>query len=123
MRRILLAEDDLEMRRLLTAQLVRDGLDVVALVDGTETLEVFSTLVKRWEAPDVIVMDVRMPGYSGLHVLSALRHAGWTTPVILITAFGDARVHEEAMRLGATAVHDKPFDIAELRASVANAMA
>jgi DNA-binding response OmpR family regulator len=70
--------------------------------------------------PDAIIMDVRMPGYSGIHILAALRAAQWSTPVILITAFGDARVHEEGARLGAAVVFDKPFDIDDLRTALLN---
>ena len=57
-----------------------------------------------------------MPGHSGLEMLAALRREGWTTPVVLITAFGDRWVHDQARQLGAAAVLDKPFDIDALRA-------
>ena len=109
---ILLAEDDAEMRRLLYDELRAKGHAVSSTCDGTEVLEALSGVSKvQVVAPDVIIMDVRMPGYSGLHVLAALRAAHWSTPVILITAFGDRRVHEEGARLGANIVLDKPFDI------------
>lgn len=55
-----------------------------------------------------------MPGKSGLEVLAGLRQSDWSTPVILITAFGDEWTHAEAQRLGATSI-DKPFDLHDLR--------
>jgi DNA-binding response OmpR family regulator len=114
-----LAEDDDEMRHMLEAELRADGYVVFPVNDGTEMLEALSEASRLPSAaPDVIVMDVRMPGYSGLHVLAALRAAQWTTPVILITAFGDARLHEEAAKLGADVVFDKPFDVDDLRTAL-----
>ena len=66
----------------------------------------------------MIVSDVRMPGLDGLSVLRALRRHPWCPPVIIITAFGEAGLHEEALRLGATTVLDKPFEVDRLRAEV-----
>ena len=118
--RVLLAEDDDEMRQMLEAELRADGYEVFAVNDGTEMLEALSEVSRLpFAAPDVIVMDVRMPGYSGLHILAALRAADWTTPVILITAFGDVRLHREAAKLGAV-VFDKPFDVDDLRTALLN---
>ncbi len=65
---------------------------------------------------DVVVSDIRMPGASGLDLLAGLRRDDWTTPVVLITAFGDpGGRHAEAYRLGADAVLDKPLDVDDLR--------
>ena len=66
-------------------------------------------------APDLVVTDVQMPGATGMRVLSHVRRAHPTVPVILITAFGSAELHAQAKRLGAATVLDKPFDLAELR--------
>jgi CheY-like chemotaxis protein len=118
---VLLAEDDAEMRRFLYAELRAAGHTVTAMSDGTEMIEALSEMSKLpMGAPDAIIMDVRMPGYSGIHILAALRAAQWSTPVILITAFGDARVHEEGARLGAVAVFDKPLDFDDLQTALLN---
>lgn len=117
--RILLAEDDHEMRQWLEAELRSDGYAVAVARDGTELLEALSEVSRlSFAVPDIILMDVRMPGYSGLHVLAAVRAAGWKTPVIIMTAFGDPRLHEEAARLGANVVFDKPFDLDDLRTAL-----
>ena len=119
--RVFLAEDDDEMRALLCGALRQDGYEVVEARDGGEMLEQVRIAYQNAEdAPDVIVMDVRMPKLSGLGLLSAIRRARWSTPVILITGFGDSVLHEQARSLGATVVFDKPFDLDDLRTAVLN---
>jgi DNA-binding response OmpR family regulator len=112
--RVLLAEDDDELRSMLASALRRRGFGVVEVKNGIALLE--RLMDPGSPAFDLIVTDVRMPGLSGLEVIGSAQPEGWiNTPVILITAFGDAELHEEAGRLGAL-VLDKPFDIDELTA-------
>jgi CheY-like chemotaxis protein len=126
--RILLAEDDREMRRLLSSTLWNDGYHVVEAETGVELLDYLNPYIPnarvhgRLLAFDGIISDVRMPGLTGLEVLSLLRRYDPSTPVILITAFGDEETHAEAHRLGAVAVLDKPFDMEVLRARLWNAV-
>ncbi len=122
---VLLAEDDAEFRRLLVSVLKEDGYEVVEAEDGLALLATIEdTLTVRRERPDafLVVADVRMPGLTGLDVLAILRCANWATPVILITAFGDEATHAEGRELGAVAVFDKPFNVAQLRAAVLETM-
>jgi CheY-like chemotaxis protein len=115
---VLLAEDDGAMRRLIASVLRTDGYDVHEVGDGVALLEeIESTLGARHERADsfLIVADINMPGLSGLDVLAILRCAFAATPVVLITAFGDAETHAEARELGALTVLDKPFDVDALR--------
>ena len=116
--RVLLAEDDLEMRRFLASALRLYGYDVTEAASGVEVLErIGPYLYDGMEfAFDLIVSDIRMPGADGLEILSGLRMCSGAPPVILITAFGDRRTHTDAERLGAIDILDKPFDIADLRA-------
>jgi DNA-binding response OmpR family regulator len=119
--RLLLAEDDLEMRRLLAGALRQDGYEVVEVGDGVDLLgEVAATSNADAESAafDIIVSDIRIPLLTGLDVLAILRIANRKTPVILITAFGDDETHAEAHELGAAAVFDKPLDLARLREAV-----
>lgn len=120
--RVLVAEDDAEMRGVLATALRKDGYEVVEARDGAEVLDLIgdSLLRRKTDPPDVLVADIRMPGFSGLQVLAGLRQADWAMPVVLITAFGDLGTHAEARRLGAAAVFDKPFDIDDLRTLVVN---
>lgn len=122
--RLLLAEDDFELRELLAALLRADGHEVVEARDGYELLDFLTRSANGngTGAFSVIVSDVRMPGLTALDVLSRLRGELTSTPVILITAFGDRNTHLRALLLGASRVFDKPFDCDELRGAVQDAL-
>ena len=110
------------MRDLVRCALVKDGYDVVCAGDGLEMLERLEEVLELPEAmPDVIVMDLRMPRYSGLGVLSALRRANLHMPVIMMSAAADDAVCQKARALGAAAFLHKPFDMDDLRTAVVNA--
>lgn len=115
---LVLAEDDAELRQLLASALRNDGYEIITARDGDELAGHLGSLCLRHEFPDLIITDVRMPGASGLEVLESLRETQWTTPVIVITSFGDDAVHRQAELLGAARVFDKPFDVDELRTCV-----
>ncbi len=115
--RVLLADDDPDLRGLLSLTLRRAGYDVVEAADGVELLDRSEATIAKRDYFGVIVADVNMPGLTGLDVLAALRCTSWTTPVILITAFGDPATKAEADDLGAT-VLDKPLDLDGLRIAV-----
>ena len=118
--RVLLAEDDGEMRALLARALRKAGYEPVGCRHGLELLDRLSPLLDGADsvAYDLIISDVRMPGILGVEVLEGLhRHKG-LPPVILITAFGDDQTHADAVRFGAAAVFDKLFDIDDLLSKV-----
>jgi DNA-binding response OmpR family regulator len=117
--RVIIAEDDAAMRRLLASTLRRDGYEVTETANGLQLFEALQRAVCAAATPAFIVSDVRMPGGSGLQVLEAMRIAGWSVPVVLITAFGDEDVMCEGARLGAACVLSKPFDMDDLRAVAA----
>jgi DNA-binding response OmpR family regulator len=118
--RLLLAEDDFELRELLACVLRADGHEVVEACDGHELWALLSRESQADEpAPfSLVVSDVRMPGMTAFDVMTHLQCALSETPVILITAFGDRTTHLRAMRLGASRVLDKPFDFDELLKAV-----
>jgi CheY-like chemotaxis protein len=122
-RRVLVAEDDLDMRRLIATSLRMAGHKVVEASDGMDILDRLESTIwsTRPDLFDVIVSDINMPGLSGLDMLAALRASHWMTPVVLITAYGREDTRAEALELGATAVLDKPFDPGQLRNAVASA--
>jgi CheY-like chemotaxis protein len=115
--RILLADDDVEMRDLLARVLRADGYEVWPVRDGAALLDVIEKAPRLRPVPEVVISDVRMPGRSGMEVLAHLRTNHFQTPVILISAFADDALHEEADRLGARML-DKPFDLERLREAV-----
>jgi CheY-like chemotaxis protein len=120
--RILLAEDDDDMRSVVADALRGDGHEVVELADGGRLLVDIATRLKAnggGEPLDLIVSDIRMSICTGLQILEALRAAHWRTPVILMTAFGDDAARRHAESLSAV-LFDKPFDLDNLRTAVAN---
>lgn len=118
--RVLVADDDREFRHLLSSELRQAGYAVTEVASGTDLLDqIASDLIESAEPRfDLLVSDVRMPGWSGLEVLGGLRRAGLGLPVVLITAFGDRKTHRAAHQLGAVLL-DKPFDLADFRGTVA----
>jgi DNA-binding response OmpR family regulator len=121
--RLLLAEDDFELRELLACVLRADGHDVVEARDGNELWALLagedaSGASVAQQPFALVVSDVRMPGLTAFDVLTKLQRTLTDTPVILITAFGDQTTHLRALRLGASRVFDKPFDCDDLRAAV-----
>jgi len=120
-RRVLVAEDDNEMRALLVWRLSKDGFEVTECdhgIDLINRIDPIGALVASEEF-DLIISDIRMPGITGLEVLEDVRHCGTACPpVILITAFGDRETHQQARRFGVAAMFDKPFDFNEFLAKV-----
>jgi len=119
--RVLVAEDDAEMSRLVTEALRKDGYEVFAVSDGGRLLV---TLAHEYvdksgaDLVDLLVSDIRMPICTGMQILEQLRAAHWRVPVILMTAFGDHATRAHAQALGAV-IFDKPFDLDDLRTAAA----
>jgi CheY-like chemotaxis protein len=118
---VLVAEDDVELRRLIAGVLRQDGIDVIEATDGAHMLDLLAAAFvdARGELmPNLIVSDIRMPGPSGIEVLAGLRGSGFQLPFLVITAFGDEETHARAYQLGADAVLDKPVDMDDLLLNV-----
>src|SRR5438034_9765587 len=96
--RLLLAEDDFELRELLACVLRADGHEVVEVCDGNELWALLNRQAGAdHQAPfSLVVSDVHMPGLTAFDVLQRLQRALTETPVILITAFGDQTTHLRA---------------------------
>lgn len=123
--RIVLAEDDDDMRQLLGDVLRRDGYDLLEASHGSELMQLLAARLSAQgtvERVDLIISDICMPGWSGMEILEALRDSHADVPVILITAFKDASIDTLAEHLGAYFVFDKPFDVDDLRTAVLNAL-
>ncbi|TFG51349.1 MAG: type II/IV secretion system protein [Gemmatimonadales bacterium] len=104
--RVLLVDDEDSLRKVMTDLLVRDGFEVVEARNGIEALD----QVDR-HAPDVVVLDLNLPGMDGYSVLSELRARPATrhVPVIVLTAKGDEDNEVRVFELGADDFHSKPF--------------
>ncbi|HCU24773.1 MAG TPA: hypothetical protein DF383_07130 [Deltaproteobacteria bacterium] len=117
---IVVAEDDEEMRKLLVGCLQKEGYRAMGVRNALELLDYTGpeTALPSNPEPDLIISDIRMPGVTGLSFLEGLKSMNSPIPVIIITAFGSPEIHQEALRLGAAAVFDKPFDMDHLKESV-----
>lgn len=112
---VLIAEDDQALRELLSFAMCRAGFSVACCNNGQRLLEMLEYGIDDAStAVDIVVTDLRMPGMSGLEVLEALFEKDGRPPVICMTAFGDQKTHQTAIRWGATHTIDKPFDIDEM---------
>lgn len=101
---VFIVDDDREMRQSLTQFLTKSGCETEAFASGTEALAALQSA-----RPDVLVSDVRMPGLSGLELLTRLAETGRQPPSLMITAHGDVPMAVEAMRAGAFDFIEKPF--------------
>jgi two-component system response regulator TctD len=113
-RRVLLIEDDASLRALLNEALTAEGYYVAMLDDGAGA---FHSIYAQ--QPDVVVLDVVMPGVDGLQVLAEMRALGYTVPVLVITGLAS----QVLPIAGANAMLPKPFDLGEFLATVARLLA
>jgi len=111
--KILLVEDNLAMQTTLQRTFQRRGMQVVTCADGARALD-------RWQAslPDVVLLDLSLPGLDGLQVLAQARAAGLKTPVLILTARGTVGDRILGLNTGADDYLPKPFDLDELEARV-----
>lgn len=109
---VLVVEDDVDVRAVVVMILDNAGYDVVAVADGLSAIE----RLER-DGPSLVLLDVMMPGISGIETLSRIRTSS-TVPVILLTALGDERNKVRGLELGADDYVVKPFSPAELLARV-----
>jgi len=114
---VLVVDDEPSLRRLLAFNLERDGHRVATAVSGEEALERIDA-----EVPDLVLLDLMLPGIDGLETLSRLRRTHPELPVIVLTAHGSVENAVEAMKLGAQDFLTKPFDMDRLRIAVRNAL-
>ncbi|MFK7989614.1 MAG: sigma-54-dependent transcriptional regulator [Sandaracinaceae bacterium] len=115
-KQILVADDEPNLRRVLKAQLARDGYDVEVVEDGQEAMEALEQ-----HHVDVLISDLRMPRVDGIALLKHVVAKHPSVPVILITAHGTVDTAVEALKLGAFDYITKPFEQSELRNVVAKA--
>jgi DNA-binding NtrC family response regulator len=116
-KRVLIADDEKNMRWVLSEALQEEGYEVVQAVDGKEALAAIDE-----QAPDLMVLDHKMPAPDGMEVLRSVRASGLKFPIIMLTAHGNVSTAVEAMKAGATEYLTKPFDLAELKISIEKAI-
>jgi len=116
-KRVLVVDDEKNMRWVLKQALEAADFEVSEASDGKEAL---SSVAEQ--APDVMVLDHRMPAPDGMEVLRRIRSKGHSFPVIMLTAHGNVATAVEAMKAGASEYLTKPFDLEELKLAIGKAL-
>ena len=115
--RILVIDDEAAIRDSLKMTLEYEGYEFIGAATGQEGL----TLVER-EAPDLVLLDVKMPGMDGLEVLDRLRHMNETLPIVVVSGHGTISTAVEATKKGAFDFIEKPFASERVLVSLRNAL-
>ena len=108
--KILIVDDDPKIRWVLRQGLEDDIFNVVEAEDGLSAVETFQK-----ENPDLILMDVKMPGMNGLEAMAQIKEQDSDIPVVILSAYPDAKIIVQAMKEGALDFLIKPFDIDMVR--------
>jgi DNA-binding NtrC family response regulator len=115
--RLLIAEDEERMRRLLSMLLANANHEMDLAADGKEAFEKYEA-----QRPDLIITDLRMPRESGMDLIRNIRAVDPDTPIIVITAFGSIESAVDAMQAGATDYVTKPFEEARIKLAIERAL-
>jgi DNA-binding response OmpR family regulator len=118
--RILVADDDHMMSELICAVVRKAGHMPIAAFDGTQTL----MLAKRTPSPDLVILDINMPGGSGLETMNELKRSAKTSqiPVIVVSGSTDEDIDAQVTALGAVAYLGKPVAPEALTVAVRRAL-
>ena len=107
--KVLLVDDEQEFIEVLSKRLEMRDLDTSVALDGEEALQAVQD-----EEPDVMLLDLRMPGMDGMEVLRRIKKAYPKVPIVMLTGHGSRKDEEEARRLGAYAYLQKPVELQRL---------
>src|SRR5262245_31241370 len=108
--RLLVVDDDRTILSLIGTIALAEGFEVATALDGSDAMEQL-----RQRAADLALVDLRMPGVTGLDVLRSIREASPRCRVVLMTGFASIDTAVEAVKLGALDYLTKPFDLHRLR--------
>ena len=117
-KRVLVADDELNMRRVLEAMLRREGYEVITAANGVEAMGGMGTK----GGVHTVITDLKMPGLDGMGLLKRLSAEYPDVPVVMITAHGSVESAVEAVKLGAFDYLEKPFEQEQIRQVVAKAL-
>jgi DNA-binding response OmpR family regulator len=114
---ILVAEDEAKIARILEIELEFEGYRVTKAMDGFQAMELYRT--GSW---DLIILDIMLPGFSGIEILRRIRSKDKQTPILLLTAKSSVEDKVSGLDLGANDYITKPFQIEELLARIRAAL-
>ena len=109
MKRVLVVEDQRDLASLLAHNLRHEGLDVRTVEDGRDALPT----VRSWQ-PDLVILDLMLPGMDGFEILRGIRGGGNDLPVLILSARGEEQDKIRGFRLDADQYVTKPFSLVEL---------
>ncbi|GAA2737261.1 hypothetical protein GCM10009867_23780 [Pedococcus aerophilus] len=115
--RVLIAEDDEDIRVLIERTFSYVGAQVTTVGNGADALAALATV-----DPHCLILDLRMPDVDGMEVLGSMRSAGSTVPAVMLTASVESEIEVDALEAGAFAVVRKPFQTRALLTVVARAI-
>ena len=113
MKKLLIVDDQMGIRLLLDEVFSREGFTTRLAANGMEALQSVEE-----EIPDCILLDMKMPGIDGIEVLKRIKKGWPEIPVIMMTAYGEVELTNDALNIGAVEYFTKPFDIYEVRDAV-----
>lgn len=111
--KVLIVDDQYGIRILLNEVLQKEGYDTYQAANGLQALEIVQENV-----PDLILLDMKIPGMDGIEILKRVKALYPGMKVIIMTAYGELDMIQEAMDLGAITHFAKPFDIVDIREAV-----
>jgi two-component system, response regulator, stage 0 sporulation protein F len=108
--KLLIVDDQYGIRILLNELFQKDGYNTFQAANGVQALAIVAK-----EEPDLMILDMKIPGMDGLEILRRVKKTNPEINVIIMTAYGELDMIHEAMELGAITHFAKPFDIDEIR--------
>jgi two-component system, NtrC family, response regulator AtoC len=117
MTKILIIDDERPIRETLEMFLCEKGYDVATSESGEAGLKLI-----RKDQPDIVILDLRLPGIDGIEVLRIIKQLSPESMVILITAYHDKEIYDQAESLGAYGYIVKPIDVAEFEVTIDKAV-
>lgn len=113
MTHLLIVDDQMGIRMLLQEVFEQSGYHVTVAANGDEALKSFAK-----DSIDGVLLDMKIPGMNGLEILGHMKSQKPDVPVMMMTAYGELNLIEQAKKLGATLYFTKPFDIFQVRDAV-----
>ncbi|CAM5378552.1 response regulator [Bacillus circulans] len=111
--KILIVDDQFGIRILLNEVFQKEGYKTFQAANGNQALEIVTR-----ESPDLVLLDMKIPGMDGIEILKRMKKLNQDIRVIIMTAYGELDMIQEAKDLGALTHFAKPFDIDDLRDAV-----
>ncbi|MFB4213577.1 response regulator [Shouchella sp. 1P09AA] len=107
---VMIVDDQFGIRVLLTEILQKDGYQMYQAANGKEALD-----IQEMEEIDIVLLDMKIPGMDGVEILKKMKERQPTIKVVMMTAYGELKMVNEALENGAISYMAKPFDIEDVR--------